>query len=51
MDALRATKRLLRGDAKELVARIEAEAQVFSQRLKSEEFRAQVRAVLAKGRG
>jgi enoyl-CoA hydratase/carnithine racemase len=51
VDALRATKRLLRGDAKELVARIEAEAQVFSQRLKSEEFRAQVRAVLAKGRG
>jgi enoyl-CoA hydratase/carnithine racemase len=50
-DALRATKRLLRGDAAELLARIEAEAQVFGARLKSEEFRAQVRAVLARGRG
>jgi enoyl-CoA hydratase/carnithine racemase len=51
VDALRATKRLLRGDAAEVLARIEAEAQVFGVRLKSEEFRAQVRAVLAKGRG
>jgi len=51
VDALRATKRLLRGDAAELLARIEAEAQVFAARLKSEEFRTQVRAVLAKGRG
>jgi enoyl-CoA hydratase/carnithine racemase len=51
VDALRATKRLLRGDAAELVARIEAEAQVFGAALKSAEFRAQVRAVLAKGRG
>jgi len=51
VEALRATKRLLRGDAAELLARIEAEAQVFGARLKSEEFRAQVRAVLAKGRG
>lgn len=51
VDALRATKRLLRGDAAEVLARIEAEAQVFAVRLKSEEFRAQVRAVLAKGRG
>ena len=51
VDALRATKRLLRGDAAELLARIEAEAQVFGARLKSEEFRTQVRAVLAKGRG
>ncbi|HUL47626.1 MAG TPA: enoyl-CoA hydratase-related protein [Steroidobacteraceae bacterium] len=51
VDALRATKRLLRGDAAELLARIEAEAQAFGARLKSEEFRAQVRAVLAKGRG
>ena len=50
-DALRATKRLLRGDAAEVLARIEAEAQVFGAQLKSEEFRAQVRAVLAKGRG
>jgi len=51
VDALRATKRLLRGDAAEVLTRIEAEAQVFGARLKSEEFRAQVRAVLAKGRG
>ncbi len=50
-EALRATKRLLRGDAAELLARIEAEAEVFGARLKSQEFRAQVRAVLAKGRG
>jgi enoyl-CoA hydratase/carnithine racemase len=49
-EPLRATKRLLRGDPAELLARIEAEAQVFAARLKSEEFRAQVRAVLAKGR-
>jgi enoyl-CoA hydratase/carnithine racemase len=48
--ALRATKRLLRGDPAEVLARIEAEAQVFSARLKSAEFRAQVRAMLAKGR-
>ena len=50
-DALRATRRLLRGDAADVLARIEAEAQVFGARLKSAEFRAQVRAVLAKGRG
>jgi enoyl-CoA hydratase/carnithine racemase len=49
-ESLRATKRLLRGDPAELLARIEAEAQVFASRLKSAEFRAQVRAVLAKGR-
>jgi len=49
--ALQATRRLLRGDAAEVLARIEAEAQVFAARLKSEEFRAQVRAVLARGRG
>ena len=51
VEALRATKRLLRGDAADLLARIEAEAQVFGARLKSAEFRAQVRAVLARGRG
>ncbi len=50
-EAVHATKRLLRGDTATLVARIEAEAQVFAARLKSEEFRAQVRAVLSKGRG
>ncbi|MGO9803112.1 MAG: enoyl-CoA hydratase [Steroidobacteraceae bacterium] len=49
-ESLRATKRLLRGDPAELLARIEAEAQLFASRLKSAEFRAQVRAVLAKGR-
>ncbi len=51
VEALRATKRLLRGDAADVLARIEAEAQLFGARLKSAEFRAQVRAVLAKGRG
>jgi enoyl-CoA hydratase/carnithine racemase len=50
LEALRATKRLLRGDSSEVLARIEAEAQVFSARLKSVEFRAQVRALLGKGR-
>jgi enoyl-CoA hydratase/carnithine racemase len=50
LEALRATKRLLRGDTSEVLARIEAEAQVFSARLKSAEFLAQVRAVLGKGR-
>jgi enoyl-CoA hydratase/carnithine racemase len=49
-EALRATKRLLRGDPAELLARIEAEVQVFASRLGSAEFRAQVRAVLARGR-
>jgi enoyl-CoA hydratase/carnithine racemase len=49
--ALRATKRLLRGDPAALLARIEKEAEVFSARLKSDEFRAQVRSVLSKGRG
>lgn len=48
--AVRATKRLLRGDTSAVVARIEAEAEVFAARLKSEEFRAQARAVLSKGR-
>jgi enoyl-CoA hydratase/carnithine racemase len=49
-EALRATRRLLRGDTAELRARIEAEAQVFGARLKSAEFLAQVRALLGKGR-
>lgn len=48
--ALRATKRLLRGDPAELLARIEVEALEFGARLKSPEFIAQVRAVLARGR-
>ena len=50
-ESLRATKRLLRGDTGEILARIETEAQVFGARLKSAEFRAQMRAMLAKGRG
>ena len=49
-EALRATRRLLRGDPAELLARIEAEAQVFGARLKSAEFRAQVQALLGKAR-
>jgi enoyl-CoA hydratase/carnithine racemase len=49
-EALRATRRLLRGDPAELRARIEAEAQVFGARLRSAEFLAQVRALLAKAR-
>jgi len=49
-EALRATRRLLRGDTAELRARIEAEAQVFGARLNSAEFLAQVRALLGKGR-
>jgi enoyl-CoA hydratase/carnithine racemase len=49
-EALRATKRLLRGDTSEILARIEAEAQVFAARLKSADFRAQARALLSKGR-
>ena len=49
-EALCATKRLLRGDPAELLARIEAEAEIFATRLKSAEFRAQVSAVLSKGR-
>lgn len=49
-EALRATRRLLRGDATELLARIEAEAQVFGARLRSAEFLAQMQALLAKGR-
>jgi enoyl-CoA hydratase/carnithine racemase len=49
VEALRATRRLLRGDTAELRGRIEAEAQVFGARLRSAEFLAQVRALLGKG--
>jgi enoyl-CoA hydratase/carnithine racemase len=49
-EALLATKRLLRGDPTEVLARIEAEARVFAALLESEEFRAGVRAFLARGR-
>lgn len=49
-EALRATKRLLRGDTAEVLARIESEARIFGAFLKSEEFRARVRALLGKAR-
>ena len=48
--ALRATKRLLRGDPAPLLARIDAEIAEFGARLKSAEFRARVAALLGKGR-
>jgi enoyl-CoA hydratase/carnithine racemase len=48
--ALLATRRLLRGDPEQVRARIEAEARIFAAQLQSEEFRAAVRAFLAKGR-
>ena len=48
--ALLATKRLLRGEPAEVLARIEAEARIFGAQLESEEFRAGVRAFLARGR-
>ncbi|MBV8342291.1 MAG: enoyl-CoA hydratase/isomerase family protein [Gammaproteobacteria bacterium] len=48
--ALAATRRLLRGDPQELLARIAEEARVFGAQLESEEFRAGIRAVLARGR-
>jgi enoyl-CoA hydratase/carnithine racemase len=49
--ALAATRRLLRGDTAELLARIEEEARIFGAQLQSEEFRARVRAFLTRGRG
>jgi len=48
--ALSATRRLLRGDPGELLARIEEEARIFGAQLQSEEFRAGIRAFLAGGR-
>lgn len=48
--ALQATRRLLRGDPAPLLARIEEEARVFGAQLQSEEFRAGIRAFLARGR-
>jgi len=48
--ALDATRRLLRGDPASLLARIEEEAGIFGAQLQTEEFRARVRAFLAKGR-
>jgi len=40
----------VRGDPEQVRARIEAEARIFGAQLQSEEFRAAVRAFLAKGR-
>jgi enoyl-CoA hydratase/carnithine racemase len=48
--ALIATRRLLRGDPAQLLARIEEEARVFGAQLQSEEFRERIRAFLARGR-
>jgi enoyl-CoA hydratase/carnithine racemase len=48
--ALAATRRLLRGDPAQVLARIDEEAAIFGTLLQSEEFRAGVRAFLAKGR-
>jgi enoyl-CoA hydratase/carnithine racemase len=47
--ALAATRALLRGDPAPLLARIEEEARIFGAQLASEEFRAGIRAVLARG--
>jgi enoyl-CoA hydratase/carnithine racemase len=47
-EALFAARRLLRGDPAQVLARIDAEAKIFAERLQSEEFRAAVRA--ARGR-
>jgi enoyl-CoA hydratase/carnithine racemase len=49
-EALAATRRLLRGDSGEVLARIEEEARIFGAQLQSEEFRARVRAFLARAR-
>jgi enoyl-CoA hydratase/carnithine racemase len=48
--ALAATRRLLRGDPAQLLARIEEEARIFGAQLQSEEFRDRIRALLARGR-
>ena len=48
--ALSATRRLLRGDPAELLARIDEEAKIFGAQLQSEEFRAGIRAFLSRGR-
>ena len=48
--ALTATRRLLRGDPAQLLARIEEEARLFGTQLQSEEFRERIRAFLARGR-
>jgi enoyl-CoA hydratase/carnithine racemase len=48
--ALAATRRLLRGDPTEVLARIEEEARIFAAQLKSPEFQARVRAALEKAK-
>jgi enoyl-CoA hydratase/carnithine racemase len=50
-EALAATRRLLRGDPAPVLARIEAEARIFSAQLKSPEFRTAVSAFLARAKG
>jgi enoyl-CoA hydratase/carnithine racemase len=47
--ALAATRRLLRGDPTEILARIEEEARIFGAQLRSQEFQTRLRAVLARG--
>ncbi|GAC1459058.1 MAG: enoyl-CoA hydratase [Steroidobacteraceae bacterium] len=49
-EALLAARRLLRGDPAEVLARIDAEAAVFGERLQSGEFRAAVSAIVSRGR-
>jgi enoyl-CoA hydratase/carnithine racemase len=48
--SLTATRRLLRGDPAALLERIDEEARIFALQLKSAEFQARVRAVLAKAK-
>jgi enoyl-CoA hydratase/carnithine racemase len=48
--ALAATRRLLRGDPAEILARMDEEARIFGGQLKSEEFRAAVSAFLARAK-
>ncbi|MBV8497086.1 MAG: enoyl-CoA hydratase/isomerase family protein, partial [Gammaproteobacteria bacterium] len=48
--ALAATRRLLRGDTREVLERIEEEARIFGAQLQSDEFRARVRALLTRPR-
>lgn len=48
--ALLATRRLLRGDPRETLARIEEEARIFGAQLQSPEFQAGIRAFMARAR-
>jgi len=49
-EALLATRRLIRGDRAEILARIEAEARVFGERMASAEARAVFAAFLSRGK-